>query len=78
MTATVIPGPWPGVVIRRRRGVPPTAGYLAERERLGIPSGAQAITVRCPWCGAPAFKPCTVNGTGRFRPPHEARIEAAA
>ncbi|MGN6173920.1 MAG: zinc finger domain-containing protein [Streptosporangiaceae bacterium] len=61
----------------RRPGVPPVAEYLAERERLGIPTGGAALTVHCPWCGAQAFKACKVPGLDKPRRPHEARREAA-
>ena len=75
MTGTVIRGPWPGLTAADRRpGVPPTAGYLATRERLGFPSRPAAVRRRCPWCEADEFTACRVKATGRrLRQQHEAR-----
>ena len=74
---TVAYGPWPGSVPSHRQGTPPTAEYLAARERLGMPSRPSVIARPCSWCGAGPAAACRVRGTGRYRQPHDAR-EAAA
>ena len=82
---TVIPGPWPGprgcpcetCQGQRRHPSPPTAEYLAVRQRLGIPSQPDVIWRRCPWCDVAPGQPCRVPGTGKIRQPHEARTEPA-
>ena len=70
MTATVLYGPWAGT---RQAGQPPAAGYLAERERLGIPSHAETLLRGCRGCGARESGPCHVPFTAITRGPHEAR-----
>jgi hypothetical protein len=76
--AKVLAGPWPGV--DRQLSLltkPPTAEYLAERERLGMPSGPGLINVPCPYCGAAELRPCRIRGTGQsIRGFHPARVEA--
>jgi hypothetical protein len=57
-------------------GGAPAASYLAERKRLGMPSGGTALTRPCRWCGASPGEPCR-NGRKR-RGPHPSRAEAAA
>jgi hypothetical protein len=64
--STPVPPRWPGV--------PPTADYLAERERLGMPSRALALSRGCEWCGAAPYTECIVRATGRrLGRTHEAR-----
>ena len=78
MTGRVIPGPWPSISIRRRE-TGPAAAYLAERERLGIPSQVAILTRRCPWCHARPGEPCRVRATGwRITSPHHSRTGAAS
>lgn len=64
----------------RQEGRPPTAGYLAERERLGMPSDPQAIALleaRCPWCDSGPWQHCLNRALGTVTPFHEARWTAA-
>jgi hypothetical protein len=57
---------------------PPGASYLAERERLGMPSQPGPRTRTCPWCGADPGYPCQVRATSKLLPQvHEARKLAA-
>lgn len=73
MTARIIRGPWQGGGILGL-GTPPTAAYLLERIRLGMPSHAQSSTITCPWCDAAPFDACRNRITGqRLRDPHDAR-----
>jgi hypothetical protein len=52
-----VPPRWPGT--------PPTAAYLAERERLGMPSRALTLSRSCEWCGVGPYQECIVRATGR-------------
>lgn len=65
---------WPGPVPARREGEPPSAEYLATRERLGFPSQPLALVIGCAWCAAGTHEMCRVRGTGQRLPqPHQAR-----
>ena len=62
----------------RRPGQPPSAEYLATRERLGFPSLPGIIERPCEWCDADPFRPCRVRATGRtLARPHHARQAAS-
>lgn len=80
MSAEIIRGPWPGTeyqpsILTR----PPTAEYLAERERLGMPSNPEVINQACPYCGARELRPCRIRGSGTsIKGFHPARVERAS
>lgn len=57
---------------------PPSAEYLAIRERLGSPSSGDALTRRCPWCGSAPGERCQVSAVGKMRHPHHERQQEAA
>jgi pyruvate/2-oxoacid:ferredoxin oxidoreductase beta subunit len=71
---TGVPPGYDDAVPPRWPGAPPSAAYLAERERLGFPSRALALSRACPWCGAGPYQECIVMATGRrLTRAHEAR-----
>jgi hypothetical protein len=62
---TGVPPGYEQTVPPRWPGAPPTAEYLAERERLGFPSRALELSRSCRWCGASPYTECTVAATGK-------------
>ena len=72
------PASWHPPVPPRTPGTAPGAGYLKERQRLGMESsGPGVLSVPCPWCESPRWRKCVNTGTGRDTDPHHARqVEA--
>jgi hypothetical protein len=74
MTGQFVFGPWRLGAGKRQPGYyPPPLEYYAVRCDLGMPSNAEALTRRCPWCHGPEYQRCHVPGTDIPRDPHEAR-----
>jgi Zinc knuckle len=67
----------PPPVPARLPAVPPTLEYLQERQRLGMPSNAEALAAACPWCHAATWAPCHIPGTREKRSPHPSRLDAS-
>jgi len=64
----------------RRPADPPSAEYLAEKERLGMPAHPAAVAllaVACPWCDSGPKSPCVNRALGTPTVWHEARYTAA-
>jgi hypothetical protein len=57
----------------RIAGTPPTEGYLAARQSLGMPTRTPQLENECSWCGASPMNPCVNVGTGRPTMTHQAR-----